>query len=53
MNLIQALPVCVFDEEEALSVVCEGLGDAPEITTVFSGMLRDFLDDGRSIQTQT
>lgn len=49
MNLIQAWSVCVFDEEEILSVVCEGLADAPETTTVFSGILRDFLDDDRSI----
>lgn len=43
MNLIQAFSVCVFDVEEALSVVCEGLGDAPETTASFSGILEQFV----------
>lgn len=40
MKLIHAFPVCVFDVVvETLSVVCEGLGDAPATTTAFSVML--------------
>lgn len=50
MNLIQAFPVCTFDEEESFSAECEGLGDAPVMTTVFSAILRDRLDIDRSIR---
>lgn len=41
MNLIQEFPECVSGVEEALSFVCEGLGDACEITTAFSGILEN------------
>lgn len=50
MNLIQAFPVCVLDVDEALSVVCEGLGNAPEITTSLSGILGKFDGDGRLVE---
>lgn len=43
MILIQASPVDDFGVVETLSVVCEGFGDAPETTTVFSGILMNSL----------
>lgn len=49
MNLIQAFPLFDSDDEEALSVVCERLGDAPETTTAFSGILTNFAQNDRSI----
>lgn len=50
MNFIQVFPVCIFDEEESFSAECEGLGDAPIMATIFSGILRDRLDKARSIR---
>lgn len=42
MNLIQEFPECVSGAE-ALSFVCEGLGDARETTTAFSVILENWL----------
>lgn len=42
MNLIQEFLECVSGAE-ALSFVCEGLGDACEITTAFSVILENWL----------
>lgn len=49
MNLIQVRPVYDLGVVDTLPDVSEGLGDAPETTTSFSGILMNFVGDASSV----